>query len=311
MKRHSFWLILIVLTPLLARCTSEPDPEPIIVYPESISLLSAFFPVMAHQPFPFCERQDSLGIAWLDNSPAGAQEDLDNFCGSLYYNSSGGDYSFMHPNEVPIIWGNSPAHLAAAASIPDSYCGPVLTLNEPGTHGQFHAPTPEDAARAYMDIDALLPSCALRIGPNLIIQSLTASQNSVAYLEGFIREVERLRGGKANLTAVGIHFYGAEWIATSVKVGWVADAMESLGYQLPIWITEAGVFPGNGAQAEMRDIVKGSLNHPDVDMILGYTVRNTQGGAIPWVLGPRGFESRLSPSGKGWFTALYDLGMLQ
>ena len=306
MRKAALALILAALTAILAQCSPAPGPLPEL--PEGMTHV-VYFPLFPHQPYPLCEQLEGIGLAWLDNGPAGAQQDMANFCATRYYNSSGHYYGDLQPGEVPMVWGNEARHENAAESVPDDYCEEIVFLNEPGNDpAQFWAPDPTMAAAAYVQMRALVPECAKPISPNIIIQGQTGTK-STAYLRGFILEVERLQGGKADLYAVGIHIYGAEGISATTKINWVRDEMASLGYDIPIWVTEYGVFNVGDVQTTMANLTRQLALHPDVEAFFGYTVRNSQ-NAVAWISNEGFWPGSLSPSGRGWFAGLTQAGLI-
>ncbi|MCB0012777.1 MAG: hypothetical protein KDE34_12780 [Anaerolineales bacterium] len=306
MRKAALVFTLVALTAVLAQCSPAPGPLPEL--PEGMTY-AVYFPLFPHQPYPECEQLEGVGIAWLDNSPTGIQQDLRNFCATMFYNASGNNFADLQPGEIPMIWGNSQQHQSAAESVPDDYCEKIVFLNEPGNDpNQFWAPQPEMAAAAYVQLRAMAPACAKPISPNIIIQGLTGTK-STAYLRGFILEVERLQGGKADLYAVGIHIYGAESVSATTKINWVRDEMASLGYDLPIWVTEYGVFNVGGVQAQMTNMTYQIATHNSVEAFLGYTPRRSQ-NAVEWIDEEAWWPGTLSASGRGWFAGLAQAGLI-
>lgn len=286
-------LLLLALLPFILR------GEPQVTH-------TVYLPTFPHRPYPACERLDNVGLAWLDNSVAGAQTDLDNFCGSMYYNASGGSYATIHPNEKVLIWGNRSQDILTAQTVPSGYCDYAIILNEPGIHGQFYAPTGLYAAQAYAEVSALLPSCAKRISPNVIIQTQGGTYNSVAYLNAFLDGLVQVQG-YIDLYAVGIHIYGAESTSATTKLNWVASAMAARGLNIPIIVTEYGVFNTGDVAGQMQAMTYQIATHAKVEAFFGYTVRNSQ-NAVPWVQSVAYWPGLLSPSGQGWFAGLEQSG---
>lgn len=307
MKRIVFLLALLLL---LAACAPEPEPTPVPL--PTLPVLEVqeaqlFMPFVAYQPYPPCKRSERLGIAWLAGRRS-LQDDLDNFCASWFFNSSGHNFADLYPGEIPIGWcdtnRNGLDYGPIIATVPRDYTGYAIAMNEPGIdQAQCWAPTPEDAARIFVWQKQYWPAGAQLVTPNVIVQRETGANWSAEYLEKFLLEVDRLTSGKSGIAVIGIHIYGVEDTPARQIVDWTQAAMDRAGYgDRPLWVTEYGVFRTNSWSADRRFMATRTndlLSDPRVERVFGYTVRGPQ-NAWGWTNN----DGSLTPAGRGWFDGL-------
>lgn len=303
-------LIVFLIVSILSACSPAPEPDP---NPLEGADYKSYLPFLAFVPYPECERVEKLGIAWLAAIPGEQTEnDLSNFCASHYFNTSGHNFSDLHAWETPLIWCDTDRlnrdYYSVAETLGESYSGHVLIFNEPGQDVSQCVLPAVDAARAYVNFRAILPDAKF-VSPNIIIQSIDDEYKSVRYLREFVLEIERLTGKKADMSAIGIHFYGAYDIRAAVKIKWVQDEMCRLGYcNIPVWVTEFGILPGvEGRFQTMSDMMFDVMSSKGVERVYAYTVRRTQ-NSIPWVFGSR---EELTDVGRGYFDGLRRAGYLR
>lgn len=270
------------------------------------------FPIGHHQPYPNCDRQDNIGIAWLAANVTKAQEDMDNFCASMWYNSSGRDFTVMHPGEIPHVWCDTNSegtnYYDVIQTVPASWSDYMLMFNEPGTPGQCGITNPYVAASIHNTMAGLGPQNARIVGPNIIIQHQGVGVHGIGWLRTYLLELERLQGGTLDLHAVGIHLYGAHQYTPPQKLQWVIDMLNAIGYpNMPVIITEYGVHQGEDAFNVMSDTTV-LLANSRVEAIFGYTVRDGQ-FAITWEDNTTGWME-LSESGLGLFDGYYRMGIV-
>lgn len=267
-----------------------------------------YLAMIPHRPFPSCHRTGSIGIAWLDRTGAGAQNYLDRYCASMYYNSSQGTYADLDPDEVPLIWCNRPTDYTKMGTIPSWWNGFLILMNEPGTPGQCTASDPLAAAAIYDEMKDLAPSQAKAVSPNLIVQHQGAGVHGTGWLVAFLNQVVALRGS-CDLFAVGIHIYGATSYAPGTKMNWVIAAVDSTACAgKPIIITEYGAHPGEDAFQIMSDVTYLNGNSR-VIATFGYTPINAS-SAIPWEEQGPVTGIGLTESGWGLFDGYRRLGIL-
>lgn len=284
---------------LIIIATAPADSQPVY---------KVYFPTAPSQTFPACERNGFLGIAWLNRSGDSAQPYLDRYCAAMYYNSSGGTYVDIDPDEVPLIWCNRPEDYTKMATIPAWWNGYLIFPNEPGTPGQCTLSDPLAAAAKYDEMKDLAPAGAKFVSPNIIVQHQGASVHGTGWLKTFLNELVALRGS-CDLFAVGIHFYGATSYTPATKLGWVKTAVDSSACAgKPIIITEYGAHPGQNAFQILSDITY--LNSdPGVLASFGYTPINSQ-SAINWEVSNPILGIQLTDAGRGLFDGYRRLGLL-
>lgn len=153
---------------------------------------------------------------------------------------------------------------AQLARLPElaGYTGWVLGFNEPGVEGQAETlDTPLKIARAWRQVEQALPNAKLVSPAFMENGGLPWEVTGYPTFAGFVAAYRAEYGQSPRIDALAVHVYGwcrngqhdAERMAQYVRDR-RAEAV-ALGYNVPVWITEFGLFPWPGQTYSSNDVM--------------------------------------------------------